>query len=131
MKWLDTIKEQLPMEQIHAVISQAKTSMGTKSKKKDDPALTDAETVMKRVHYLLEEKSSLELGKQEIYKRTILGEDGTPKMYTYTVDFNDADQVKRLRTVLLELADLSSPDASKAKRESISGYLDYIAQASL
>lgn len=131
MKWLDTIKEYIPMEDIHVVVSQVKKYVGTKAAKKDDPALVDAENVMKRIHYLLEEKSSLDLGKQEIYKRNVKDLDGIVRMYTYMVDFNDMEQIKRLRTVLLELADLTSPDATKAKKESVSGYLDYIAQASL
>lgn len=122
IKWLDDIKEQLPMEQMVALLTQVKTKIASKTAKKDDPNITEAEKVMKRIHYLLSEKSNLDLGKQEIY---------TKNGYTYFVDFTDPEQISRLRTVLLELADLSSPDSSKAKKASIAGYLDYIAQANL
>lgn len=129
MKWIDVIKEQIPMEQIQALLNNAKIKMVTTTVKKDDPNLADAEKVMRRIHYLVSEQSSIELGKQEIFKREVKNEDGTTKIYTYMVDFNKPEQIKRLRTVLLELADLSSPDSSKAKKESIPGYLDYIAEA--
>jgi len=130
MKWLDDMKDQLPMKHMQSVMTQIKTTIGSKMTKVPDPALAEAESVMKRIHYLLEEKSSLDLGKQEIYKRTIAKKNGMTQNCTYIVDFTNSNQVKRLRTVLLELADLSSPDSSKAKRDSISGYLDYIAEAS-
>lgn len=120
MKWIDTIKEQLPMEQMQSLFIQMKTKIGSKTAKKENPDITEAEKVMKRIHYLLSEKSNLDLGKQEIYKRN---------GYTYFVDFTNPEQISRLRTVLLELADLSSPDSSKAKKASIPGYLDYIAQS--
>ena len=120
MKWIDEIKNQIPIEQMQILFTQVKARIASQRTKKDDPNIVEAEKVMKRIHYLLSEKSNLDLGKQEIYKRT---------GYTYVVDFADPEQISRLRTVLLELADLSSPDSSKAKKASIPGYLDYIAQA--
>lgn len=130
MKWIDDVKEQLSMDQLQTLIAHIKTNIAAKAAKKPDPVLIEVETILKRIHYLLSEKSLLDLGKQEVFKRRILHGDGTTKTYTYMVDFNRPEEIKRLRTVLLELADLSSPDSSKNKRESISGYLDYIAEAS-
>jgi len=122
MKWIDEIKNQIPIEQMQILFTQVKARIASQRTKKDDPNIIEAEKVMKRIHYLLSEKSNLDLGKQEIYKRN---------GYTYIVDFADPEQISRLRTVLLELADLSSSDSSKAKKASIPDYLDYIAQASI
>lgn len=122
MKWIDEIKNHIPMEQMQILFTQVKARIASQRIKKVDPHSIEAEKVMKRIHFLLSEKSNLDLGKQEIYTRNGC---------TYVVDFNDPEQIKRLRTVLLELADLSSPDSSKAKKRSIPGYLDYIAQASI
>lgn len=131
MKWIDDIKEQIPVEQLQLLISQIKSNIAAKTAKKEDPVLKEVETILKRIHFLLSEKPVIDLGKQEIFTRVVPAEDGKTQTYTYIVDFNRPAEVKRLRTVLLELADLSSPDAQKAKRESIPGYLDYIAQTSI
>lgn len=130
MKWLDDIKNQIPMEQLQTLIAQIKTNITAKQGVKDDPILQEVNTILKHMHYLLSEKSTFDLGKQEIFKRTITDDAGKLLTCTYIVDFNNTDQVKRLKTVLLELADLSSPDSVKAKKEAIPGYLDYIAEAS-
>lgn len=130
MTWTDSIKKHLPMEQMLAFLAKAKTVVKSKSKK-DDPNVLDAEKIIKRINMLLSQNSSVNLGKQAIYKREVKKDDGTVRLYTYIVDFNNAEQVKRLRTFLTELIDLETNDASKAKKKSIPGYLDYIAQESL
>ena len=133
MKLIDDIKQQIPLQKqrIQTFITDTKSKMGAVTAKKDDPMLIEADKIMKRMHYLFSEESTLDLGKQAVFTRNVSDTDGKVRSYTYMVDFKDPNQIKRLRTLLLELADLSSPDASKAKRESIPGYLDYIAQASI
>jgi hypothetical protein len=131
MKWLNDIKQQIPMQQIQTLVGQIRTNLAIKHVKKEDPVITEADKILKRIHYLVSEESSLDFEKQDVFTRAIPDETGKTKNYTYSVNFQRPEEVKRLRTVLLELADLSSPDASKAKRESIPGYLDYIAQSSI
>jgi hypothetical protein len=131
MKWLNDIKQQIPMEQLQMLVGQIRANIAAKQVKKEDPVISEADKILKRIHYLVSEASSLDFGKQDVFTRAITDDHGNTKNYTYSVNFHHPEEIKRLRTVLLELADLSSPDASKAKKESIPGYLDYIAQASI
>ncbi len=130
MEWLDTIKAQLPMDKISQLLSQAKGTYHTKTTKVY-PGLTEAKQIVKRAHFLLSENDNMTLGKQVIFTREIANEKGEKKTVSYTVDFTDKDQIKRLRNFLTELVDLTTDDASNDKKETIPGFLDYIAKASL
>lgn len=126
MTFLQNITAQLPMEKINDFWSMAKGKLPA-SMTKDYPDIETAKKIIKRVDYLLAEKAILKLGKQTIFTREIKNEDGTSKMCAYEVDFDNKDHIKRLRTFLTELIDLTEDDASGAKKASVSGYLDYIA----
>lgn len=126
MTFLQDIKAQLPMEKINDFLSMAKGKLPA-SMTQNYPEIDTAKKIIKRIDYLLAERAILKLGKQVIFTREIKNEDGTTKMYAYEVDFENKEHIKRLRTFLTELIDLTEEDASGKKKESVPGYLDYIA----
>lgn len=130
MKVLDDIKAQMPMDKISEMLLMARGKFPNR-KAKVYPGLSEAKQIVKRAHFFLEENSSITLGKQDIYKREIKNDGGSSKTFTYTVDFANPQQIKRLRNFLTELVDLTAEDASSAKKESIPGFLDYMAEASI
>jgi hypothetical protein len=129
MKILDDVKTKIPMQKIADAWTMAKGKLPARMTK-TYPGMSQAKFVIKRIHFLLREKSFVDLGDQEIFERKVKKEDGTSPTYIYRVDFNNPAQVKRMRNILTELIDLADEDASEAKKESISEYLDYIAMAS-
>ena len=129
MKIVDTIKTHIPLQDIQTILAVARTKLPKKTVK-IYPGLAEAQKIIKRIDFLFAEKPIVNLGKQDIFKREISKENGTKTIYTYTVDFASKDQVKRLRDFLIELVDLAADDATSEKKESIPGYLDYIAMAS-
>ena len=126
MNILQDIQAQLPMEKIRDFVSMAKGKLPA-SMTQNYPEIDTAKKIIKRIDFLLAERAILKLGKQTIFTREIKNEDGATHMYAYEVDFENKEQVKRLRTILTELIDLTEEDASGAKKGSVPGYLDYIA----
>lgn len=120
------VKAKIPMEKINDVVTMAKGKLPARFTQ-NYPDMDTARKIIKRIDYLFAEESNIKLGKQQIFSRDVTQDDGTKKLYTYTVDFDNPTHIKRLRTVLTELVDLTDEDASPAKKESIPGYLDYVA----
>jgi hypothetical protein len=125
---LKVLKEQIPMQKIQDAITLAKGKLPARMTK-IYPGVKEGKFVIKRIQFLLRERSFVELGKQEIFERKVQDESGSKKLYKYIVDFNNPAQVKRLKNILTELVDLVDEDATEAKKEAIPGYLDYIVMA--